>query len=205
MKRPPARKGFALMELLIALAIFAVIGAIAYRSLVAVSRTREVIGTETQRLSQMQFAIAMLERDLRQATARSVRGEYGERLPALAGARERVELTCYAFASPYGEARAQLARVAYVRGDEGLARAAYATLDRAPSTRATQRVLASGVEAMRLRYFDGAGRWLDEWPPQPQRDNAERLPRAIEVSLTFERLGTIRRVVDLLEVEAPPP
>ncbi|HVF35617.1 MAG TPA: type II secretion system minor pseudopilin GspJ [Candidatus Saccharimonadia bacterium] len=199
------KRGFALIELLVALAVFAVIGAIAYRSLVAVTHTREALARETERLSRMQFAIALLERDLRQATARSVRGEYGERLPALAGARERIELTAYAFASPYGDARPQLARVSYARTDEGLARAAYATLDRAPNTRATRRVLAGGVEAMRLRYFDGAGRWLDEWPPQPALAGSERLPRAIEVSLTFEGVGTIRRVVDLLEVEAAPP
>lgn len=200
-----AAGAFALMELLIALAIFAVIGAIAYRGIVAVATTREAIAAENARLSEMQFAIALLERDLRQAVARTVRDEYGQRLAAISGARERIELTCFAFASPHGDARPQLARVAYVRTDGGLERASYATLDRAPSARAARRVLAGGVESMRMRYFDGAGRWLDEWPPQPQRDAADRLPRAIELTLAFEGIGAIRRVVDLVEVEIAPP
>lgn len=203
---PPRRaRAFALVELLVALAIFAVIGAIAWRSLAAVTRTRETIRVESERLADAQFAIALLERDLRQAVARPVRDEYGQPQPALAGSRERVELTSHAFASPYGGPRPQLARIVYAREEDGFARAAFPALDRAPSTRAVRRVLAAGVESVRLRYADGEARWFDEWPPRPQRAMLERMPRAVEFSLQFEGLGTIRRVVDLVEAGLAPP
>ena len=65
-----ARRGFALFELLVAVAIFSIMGVISYRSLAAVMRTRETLASETRRLGEAQFAIALLERDLRQAAPR---------------------------------------------------------------------------------------------------------------------------------------
>jgi general secretion pathway protein J len=196
------RRGFALFELLVAVAIFAIMGVIAYRSLAAVTRARAAIASESERLGDAQFAIALLERDLRQAAVRPVRDGFGQPQPALLGTRGRVELTAWAFASPSAEPRAQLARVVYERDDEGLARASYATLDRAPNGASTRRVLAPGVESLRLRYLAESA-WRDDWPPQPQRQNAERLPRAVELSLEVEGLGTLRRIVDLVETDAP--
>ncbi len=198
-----AARGFALLELVIALAIFAVIGAIAYRGLAAIARTRETIAHESERLAQAQLAIALFERDLRQAVGRPVRNEYGQPEPALVGGRERIELTTHAFASPYGGARAQLARVAYSRDNEGFARAAHATLDRGPNARVEPRVLAASAESLRIRYLDTDG-WRDEWPPRPYNENLERLPRAIEVTLGIEGLGPLRRVVDLVETGTGP-
>ena len=200
-----ASDGFALVELLVALAIFAVIGAIAYQGLATVARAREIVGLESARLADAQFSIALLERDLRQSIARTVRGGYGETLPALEGGRERIELTSLAFASPQGGARAQLARVAWTRTEQGLARVAWSALDRAPNARAEQRVLAPGATSMRLRYLDASQRWLDAWPPQPQRDHLERLPRAVELTLAFEGIGELRRLVDLVEPDGVPP
>ena len=200
-----AHRGFALFELLVAVAIFAIMGVIAYRSLAAVTSTRAAIAAEAARLGDAQFAIALLERDLRQAAVRPVRDGFGQPQPALQGTRGRVELTAWAFASPSAEPRAQLARVLYERGDDGLARAAYATLDRAPNSASSRRVLAAGVESLRLRYLAEGSQWRDDWPPQPQRENAERLPRAVEVSIDVEGLGTLRRVVDLVDTGAPLP
>ena len=101
-----ARRGFALFELLVAVAIFAIMGVIAYRSLAAVTSTRAAIAAEAARLGDAQFAIALLERDLRQAAVRPVRDGFGQPQPALQGTRGRVELTAWAFASPSEEPRA---------------------------------------------------------------------------------------------------
>ena len=197
------RTGFALVELLVALAIFAVIGVIAYTGLASVARARGIVGLESARLADAQFAIALFERDLRQSVARTVRGEYGETLPALDGARERIELTSHAFASPQGGAA--LARLAWAAGEDGLARVAWVSLDRAPSARTQRRVLAPGVESMRLRYLDASQNWREAWPPQPRRDHLERLPRAVELTLVFEGIGELRRLVDLVEPETVTP
>jgi len=197
----PQRAGFALLELLVALAIFAVIAAVAYRGIASVTQARETIGAHALRLKEVQLAVAMMERDLRQAAARPIRGAYGEVLPALVGARGQVELSCYGFGSAYNEARSLLDRVGYAYGDGKLARLAYPVLDRAPQTQVARRPVLDSVEAMRLRYLDPTGRWLESWPPVDRTADPQALPRAVELVLRLEDYGEIRRVIELADAQ----
>jgi len=198
----PGRTGFALLELLVALAIFAVIAAVAYRGIASVTQARENIAAHALRLKEVQLAVAMMERDLRQAAARPIRGAYGEVLPALVGARSQLELSCYGFGSAYNEKRSLLDRIGYAHGGGELARLSYPVLDRAPQTQVARRPLLDGVQAMRLRYLDPANRWLESWPPVDRTADPQALPRAVELVLRLDDYGEIRRVVEL--VDFPP-
>ena len=67
------RAGFALLEVLVAVVIFAVIAAIAYRGLDTVSRTRTQLAAANARLRELSIAIHLIETDLGQVVARPVR------------------------------------------------------------------------------------------------------------------------------------
>lgn len=198
------RSGFALLELLVALAIFAVVSAIAYGALASVVGAREGIERASARTREIQLAVAALERDLRQATARPVRGNAGEQLPALAGSSTTLELTHAQFARPQAEARAQLSRTGYAAPSGVLQRSAYVVLDRAPSTRPLLRELAGSVSSARFRYLDHAGNWRESWPPRdgPERDPAD-LPRAVEFRIAFDDWGEVARLIELADGPAP--
>lgn len=196
------RAGFALLELLVALAIFSVIAVVAYRGIAVVTQARASLDGHADRLKSVQLAVGIIERDLRQAARRPIRGAYGEELPALAGARGSLELTCFGFGSAASEARSLLDRVGYAYDQGELVRLQYPVLDRAPQTQAARRALLDGVAGLRVRYLEQGNRWLEAWPPADRTVDPYALPRAVEVVLRLDDYGEIRRVVEL--VDAPP-
>jgi general secretion pathway protein J len=204
-RRRVRASGFSLIELLVALAVFAALAAVAYGGLAQIARTRGALAARQDRFAAVVRAVSMVERDLRQAVSRPVRGNgRGEELAALAGGADRVELTRLGFANPLAEPRSNLERVAYALDARRLVRGRYAVLDRAPGSAPATTLLLDGVDALRLRYLGTDGVWRDAWPPKelpsgapPGAATIEVLPRAVEFRIDAADLGELRRVVEL--------
>ncbi|MBK6434817.1 MAG: type II secretion system minor pseudopilin GspJ [Rhodanobacteraceae bacterium] len=205
-------RGFTLIEVLVAVFIFALLMLAGYGSINALLRTRDGLADQNGRLRDLQFAVGLLERDLRSALARPVREGYGAREPALVGSREAIVFTRAGVANPLAQERARIERVGYRWRDQTLSRFSFAVLDRTPATLPLSRELLADVRRLGFRYFDGQ-QWREQWPPpnlspQPMR----ALPRAVEFSFDIGEFGVIRRWVDLPEVDevaptaaSPPP
>jgi len=190
--------GFSLIELLVALAVFATMAATAWGALNSIVHTRSEIAHEEDELRALMATIDALQRDLRQAVARPVRGNYGEPVASFIGASDRLEFTRMGFANPLAELRSNLERVGYALDGRRLQRASYPVLDRAPNTHARSRVLRDGVDAFRLRYLDAQQRWVGEWPEPNANAGDPVLPRAVEVRLDTTDYGEITTVVELV-------
>ncbi|HJT97444.1 MAG TPA: prepilin-type N-terminal cleavage/methylation domain-containing protein, partial [Rhodanobacteraceae bacterium] len=94
-------RGFSLIELLVALAVFAALAAVAYGGLSEIARARAALDARQDRLAALVRAVSTFERDLGQAVSRPVRGNArGEPLAALQGGADRIELTRLGFAYP---------------------------------------------------------------------------------------------------------
>jgi general secretion pathway protein J len=78
MKRRIAIGGFTLLELLVALAIFAVLATMAYAALNSVLTARKQVEAKSARLSALQTALMIMERDVEQAVPRGIRDEFGD-------------------------------------------------------------------------------------------------------------------------------
>ena len=198
-------RGFTLVEVLVAVFIFALLMIIAYGSVDALLRTRDGLAQQNGRLRELQFAVGMIERDLRATISRPVRAGYGEREPALIGSRDAIAFTRAGAANPLQLERARIERVGYAWRDGMLSRIGFAVLDRAPATPPLSRDLLGKVQRIGFRYFDGQ-QWRDQWPPpnaQPRPLHA--LPRAVEFMLDTADVGVITRLVDLPEVDEPAP
>ncbi|MCQ4312238.1 type II secretion system minor pseudopilin GspJ [Pseudomonas stutzeri] len=200
--------GFTLLELLIAIALFALLGLATYRMLEAVLRSDEVVRAQDAQLRQLSRAIWSLERDLIQAVPRPVRDGYGDQQNAfigqLAGVEDGValELTRSGWRNPTGMRRANLQRVRWRLTGDNLERLYWVVLDRdVDSQPRVQRVLDDVLE-LRLRYLDAENSWHEEWPPfdfgrgNPE-EQARRLPAAVEFSFDHQRYGTITRLLRL--------
>lgn len=189
------RRGFTLIEILVSLVIFAAMAAITWGALGQIARTRSALAVEQDRFAAIVRSMSDLERDLRQAIARPLRGNYGEQVPALLGRSDRIELSRLGFANPRAEARSNIERVLYSVDNASLRRGRYAVLDRAAGSVAEWRDLLDQVADFRLRYLDLDGVWHDQWP---LRDSLpEELPRAIELRMRLDDFGELRRVVAL--------
>lgn len=202
MTRP--QRAFTLVEMLVALAIFAAIAAAAWGGLAQIARTRARLGAEQQRFADVVRSVSTLARDLGAATPRPVRGNDGAVLPALVGTGDHIAFTAIGAADPRVEARSQLERILYSGDDRGVQRAIYAALDRAPGSTPLARTLLSGVEHFALRYHACDGRWYPTWPPPAVPACAPQglslfdvLPDAVEFTIDASGIGSIRRVVEL--------
>ena len=197
-RRPVRAAGFSLVELLVALAVFAAMAAIAWGGLDSVARTRGALAREEDGLHSLMSAVDSLQRDLRQAVARPVRGNYGEALAGFVGSGDRLEFSRLGFANPLAERRSNLERIAWALDGDRLVRASYPVLDRAAGTQAVPRVLRGMMRSLRLRYLDADRRWVGAWPVADAGANATVLPLAVEIRLDTQDYGEISAIVELV-------
>lgn len=216
--------GFTLIELMVAVGIFAVIAAIAYTALQTVMNTRQRTELQMQRLAQLQMAFTIMGRDIEQAVRRGVRDNYGDPMPAMTGSMSGamsgpmsgsvtgsmpdslvntdyqgviLELTRLGWRNPTGVPRSDMQRVAYLLKDKTLVRQYWTELDLAPQSKPLENDLLDGVNGVDVKFMDQAFQWQNQWPPSttdPQQNAAEPFPRAIEVSVDSRYLGRVSRV-----------
>ncbi len=184
-------RGFTLIEMLVAVAIFAVLAVLAYAGLDAVLRQRGELDQHYQRLHVLQRAYEVMQRDFSQAAPRGARDELGGPLPALRGdpSGHVVALTRAGYPNPAKVRRSHLLRVRYELHDRQLLRLQFPVLDRAPVAAPQPVVLLRGVRSLRLRYLDASGNWQPSWPPAGASTSATTLPRAVAVTLRVDHLA----------------
>ena len=137
-------KGFTLLELVVAMAVFAIMAAIAYSGLNNVLLARSQTEQHSKSLQQLQMAMNWVARDIEQTVDRGVRSEYGELMPPLIGNDFEgylIEFTRSGWRNPANHARSNMQRVAYAVRDEKLLRAYWRVLDRAEDSKPLEQEL----------------------------------------------------------------
>ncbi len=189
--------GFTLLELLVAVAIFGLASALAYGGLRGVVRAREQLQQQSTQLQRLQFAVGLIERDLRAAVERPVRDGYSALQPALQLRGDRIELSRIGRANALAMPRAEIERVVYQLDGNELQRLRFDVLDRAGSSVPDVQLLLDAVAGFELRALDAAARPVAEWPPRGPGQHPP-LPRAVEVVIRFDgALGEVRRLLEL--------
>ncbi|MBU0730674.1 MAG: type II secretion system minor pseudopilin GspJ [Proteobacteria bacterium] len=195
-------KGFTLLELLVAFAVFAVLATIAYGGLNSIIDTRVAVAGESARLAQLQRAFSIMERDVEQAVSRSIRDELGEFQPAMLLRGDSVEpvleFTRNGWRNPTGSARSNLQRVAYGIRENNLIRYHWPVLDRVQDTAAIERVVLEGVDAFQVSFFR-ADSWHEVWPPAVSASisivqQRAMLPGAVAIAVDVGGWGELKRI-----------
>ncbi|WCT72871.1 type II secretion system protein GspJ [Sphingomonas naphthae] len=173
--RPEREAGFTLIEMLISLALFALIAAAGIALVESILSVQARTSGRLERLGDVQRAMFVLSNDLGQVAGGPVKGD---------GAT-------ISFVRPLAASLGQPQPVAYTLSGGMLGRMVGG---------AGAQALLGGVAGVRWRYYGREGGWQDRWPPNEERKD-ER-PEAIEVQLTLapgpnRPAGTIRRVVAL--------
>jgi len=193
--------GFTLLELIVAMAVFAIMAAIAYSGLNNVLIAREITELHSKELQQLQLTMNRMANDIEQAIDRGVRGEYGEPLAPLIGNDFEgylIEFTRDGWRNPANHARSSLQRVAYALKDQKLLRAYWRVLDRAEDSKPLDQVLLEGVAGVEIRYLDSGNEWSTSWPSNTtgtaDSSAPAGLPRAVEVNLDTKEFGKVTRI-----------
>ncbi len=198
------QSGFTLLELIIAIGIFATMSAMAYAGLNSVMNTRAHADIQADRLAQLQKAFLIIGRDIEQAIDRPVRDNYGDELRAISGGgygSSILELSRSGRANPMALPRSHLQRVGYEVQEDQLLRKVWPVLDQAVDTVAYEGVMLTGIKAVDLRFMDANKQWQTQWPDPNLSGTGQSLPampRAVEVSIDLEDWGRIRRIFEVV-------
>ena len=199
----PSHRGFTLIEVLVALAVFGVMSLLAYMTLGQTLSNADLLTERMDRLQAVQRTVRFLSNDLMQAAPRPVRLELGDTLgPAVhteLGAEFVLEITHGGWSNTAGLPRATLQRSAYRIENDELVRYHWNVLDRTFTNEPVATILLDGVEGLYFRYLQVDGEWSEVWPPLGvQGPGAVRArPRAVEVILMLGDEGEIRRLLEV--------
>ena len=197
-------RGFTLLELLVAMAIFAIISALALGGLNAVVTQQTIAKDQLQRLAGLQRALRMMTDDFVQLNPRFVRQVLGEATdPPLVTdqlGENIVRLSRSGWRNPVPVARGTLQRVQYRIEDEELIRDHWLVMDYPLGIEPRSEVLLENVTDIEIEYLDATDQWSTQWPPLRQGLVTGFIyPRAVRINLDLADWGEIVRIVDLLE------
>ncbi len=191
-------RGFTLVEVLVAMSVFALVALIAAGVASAALETRNTLDATDGRLRQVQLARALLKADIGQVVWRPTRnafggvgqsgfvgGSVGEREPLLAFVRG-------GWTNPAGaEARASLQYVEYALEGDALVRRTRAYLDPTPTTPIESVVILRAVSDVSVSFLTG-GTWKPQW--RVGQASGLALPDAVALDMTIEGLGELHQV-----------
>ena len=191
-----SRSGFTLIEVLIVLGIFGIIGLISAQLVNRVLANNEVLSERGARLAEVQRSMQILQRDLLQLSPRGIRDQLGDPLePLLIGADGMIEFTRFGWRNPLGRPRSELQRVGYIVQDDTLFRAYWMVLDRAPDSEPQLQELLQGVEQAEFFALDMSGNEHSFWPPAGDFRNDPNLQlAAVVLRIDAAPFGVIERI-----------
>lgn len=201
---PKYVRAFTLLEVLVAVAIFVIVGALAMGGYNELVKQSGIVDSSATRTRAIQAAMQRLVQDVTTLEPRPVREPLGDAIePALiaeSGNEQLVQLTHAGWPNPAGLPRPTLQRVAYRLQDGKLRREYWAVLDRTLTVEPASAVLLDNVRGVGFRFLDASQTWHDQWPPPTGVTNVDALrarPVAVEITLDLEDWGTVQRVVEI--------
>lgn len=187
-----SRRGFTLLEVLIAVAILALISLLGYRAVAALGDSETRLAAEATRWRTLDLFFARLEADLRQAMPRPARLS-GELEPAWLASTDSGGngLLEFSRAGPEFvlEPGSAGQRLAYRLRNGSVEVLYWGSYDRPRGVEPTPYALLDGVTQFQLAYLTQAGNWASTWPLVGEDD----LPRAVKVDVTLASGEVIER------------
>lgn len=185
-------RGYTLIEVMVALAVFAILAAITSQALYHAFDTRARVNVQANQLNDIQLAIALLSRDTEQVIDRSIRGNEMHLFPPFIGQPHYFEFTRDGLVNPGGvELRSTLKRIAFLCMGKKLVRRSWESLDTPSRKNYRDKILLNNLDECSFAYLTNARQILTEWREYAVQQNQkkETLPLAIQVNLNIHNWG----------------
>lgn len=194
-----SQRGFTFIEMLLATAIFALVGLASVAVLDNVTRSDTASQAALARLQKLQQVMMLMERDLWQITPRQIRvsGEAPSKV-MMGGAPNWLESDddglSFSHAGWTNPAmilpRSEVQLVGYRLKENKLERLFYLYPDAVTGTEPQVQVLLEEIDSFKLTYLDQEGIWQDSWMQ-------ETMPKALRMVITQQNTGELERIFTL--------
>lgn len=195
----PNTQGFTLIEILIALMIFAIMGVLAAMSLHSIIRVHEQLKKSDRALLQLQITMTLLRRDISEVTDRKIRNAEDDLEPAfLASGGSNIVFTRTGLSNPLNNSRqSNMQRIGYSLEGNKLVRLTWDALDQPPKAMPESQTLLTNVESIEWQFIADNGKKSQSWPPATgtnmQRENSP-LPKVVLLVMHIKNQGVIQGV-----------
>jgi len=203
-------RGFTLIEVLIALAITALVATLSFASLDATISSVESLRERSDRITDLNRAWGLFSRDINHFVPRPIRNEFGQRESALAGGAaldQSLVFTRIGWHNTNQRQRSHMQRVRYVLEEETLYRESYTVLDRTSESEPQRVALLEGVLDFQIAFL-GPGvelrgdewdtdDWPENWGVTAGSNTQVPPPQALELQLELDGWGEMRWLYDL--------
>jgi len=220
------QNAFTLLEIVIAMAIAALIGVAAMNLLDDATIAHKNIKEQGDRYNQIERALLIISNDIQQLAPRQFRDEFGDKKNNLISddsiGKIHMSFTRLGRRNPAGLARSNLERLTYLVDEEPpeylkddpraksnwLKRISFAFPDGMDASQGLSRVLLDDVDSLKFEFFDGED-WNEFWPVNTdllaKADSGNNsLPVAVKISLMLKDLGLVERLYILSDRKEKP-
>lgn len=188
--------GFTLIEMVIAVAIFAVMMVIAFPGLTHIASIGDQVGKSNRQLSNLQFALTYLNRDWLQVSSRKILDQFGDPKDHIVFEDNSISFTHSGWSNVLQQKRSELQRVQYLLKDEQLIRQYWGSLDHIAGEEPIPTVLLEDIESFEIHFINAAEEPINTWP---SLSGSSDRPIALRVVLELKQLGQVYRIMEVPE------
>ncbi|WP_158649359.1 type II secretion system minor pseudopilin GspJ [Aquella oligotrophica] len=192
------RLGFTLIELMVAIVIFAIISTVSYRMITSLVRTKEIAGEAQEKWGNLSLAISNFGMSWNRVIPLVVRDQNGGLLPAVYGKAKlngmydsQLEMTLSGFSGDRIYGTVPPKRIGYRYYGKTLYLVTWPVLNRVVTTQPDIDVLIDNVTKFEITFLYPDNQWRNTWPPQG--GDITSLPRAVKVVMVLASGETVER------------
>lgn len=189
------QQGFTLLEILVAVFIIGIISVIMMRGLQIVISTKDNLERNDTQMQQLNLTMSLLAGDMRNLINRPVLQANGQSIAAVMmhdDATETLEFSRGGVSNPLAHHRSTVQRDAYHVKNGSLTRVTWPVLDQVINSTPTSRILLKNVTYIKWEFLGNDNRFYPGWPVTGAYN--QPLPKAVQVTFTLRKLGTIKRL-----------
>lgn len=199
---PRKHSGFTLIEIMVAIIIFAFISVVSYRIVSTLVLTKEVAGKAQDKWGNLSLAMSNLGGSRNRTIPLVARDENGNILPAVLGKSKitgiydsQLEMTLSGYIGNGVQEITPPKRIGYRYSNGNLYLVVWPVLNRVITTRPEIDLLIDNVTNFQASYLYPDNQWRDSWPPVGGDPTV--LPSAIKILLNLKSGESIERKFSL--------